>query len=175
MRPRLSWLFCAALLFGACGGDSAGTPTPPTSSPLGTLPASPTTEPVTTTTMPAEVYVLQEGDTPLEVAGQFGLTLEELDAYNSDVDGYRRFVVGAVVWVTPPPTTAATEPTAPFQPTAGLVAMTFTGAITPTEGDATDPGSGQLDFWPQLARIAASRAADSRCATHRCRVHPTSC
>lgn len=169
MRPRLSWLFCAALLLGACSADSQGTATTATALPIGTLPSSPpAADPVTVTTQPAEVYVLQAGDSPLEVARQFGLTLEELDAYNADIAGYRSFVVGAVVWVSPPPTTVPTTPPAPFQPTPGLVTMTLTGAITPDEGvlsDATDR-EGNLDFWPQVARIAATTASSDLTICH---------
>jgi hypothetical protein len=166
MRPRHFWLFCAAVLLSACAGDPGGTPDSATTPPIGTLPSSATagpgtTEAVTSTTTPAEVYVLQAGDTPSQVARQFGLTVAELDAYNSGVSGYRRFVVGAVVWVTPPPTAVPTEPAAAFLPTPGLVAMTFTGTVAADDGvrsDARD-GDGASDFWPLLARVASITAA----------------
>ena len=61
-----------------------------------------------------------------------------------------------------------TTPPAPFQPTPGLVTMTLTGAITPDEGvlsDATDR-EGNLDFWPQVARIAATTASSDLTICH---------
>ena len=168
MRPRLSWLFCAAALLAACGGGSGSDETAATSPPIGTLPSSPTTAAVTTTTTPAEVYVLQAGDTPSQVARQFGLTVEELDAYNAGVNGYSRFVVGAVVWVTPPPTTVPTEPAAAFQPTPGLVALTFTGTVAADDGVRADAreGDGLFDFWPLLARVAPITAGADLTVCH---------
>ena len=169
MRSRLTWLFCAAVLLAACGGDAADSPATSTTLVIGTLPASPsTTDATTPTTMPGEVYVLQAGDSPLAVARQCGLTLDELDAYNDGVKGYGSFVVGAVVWVSPPPTTVATTAPAEFLPTAGMVTMTFTGSITADDGVVADARGkqGQGNYWPMLARVAPLTAAADLTVCH---------
>jgi hypothetical protein len=169
MRSRLTWLFCAALSIVACGGGAAHSPATSTTLAIGTLPAAPpTTEAITPTTTPGEVYMLQAGDSPLAVARTFGLTLDELNAYNEGVSGYSGFLVGTVVWVTPPPTTVPTTAPAEFLPTAGMVTMTFTGSITADDGVVADARgrNGQSDYWPLLAHVAPFTAAADLTVCH---------
>lgn len=81
-----------ALLFAACGGDDASGPTRSTidlsqeSTAFIVRPTTPST--TTVAEVPGEVttnaqeYVVQAGDYPIKVATQFGVTLDEMVAFN---------------------------------------------------------------------------------------------
>jgi len=67
-----------SLVLAACGGEAAGSPTP-TATPVATV-----ATPIATATpdVPA-TYVVKSGDTGLEIAARFGITLEALAQANN--------------------------------------------------------------------------------------------
>lgn len=156
MRAWLVPIVTLSLGLTACG-DDGGSASNPQVTTLATAPgdssASPTSEPPPTT-LPAPVYVLQSGDSPSKVAAQFGLMLEDLAAYNEGWPAYQRFVAGSVIWVGPPPTSAPPTPTTAYEPTAGVVTLSFTGTIVGDDGVARDGDYGRM--LAALAPFAAS-------------------
>ncbi len=89
------------------------TPSPqpsPTATPTVALSPTPTQPPLPTPTpIPPQTYVVQRGDTLLSIATQFGLTVDELRAYNgmdSDI-----IVVGQELLIPPPTPTPGPTPT----------------------------------------------------------------
>ncbi len=89
----------------------------PTATATAVLTPSPTPEPLPTPTpIPPQSYIVQQGDTLLSIAAQFGVSTDELRAYNgmdSDI-----IVVGQEILIPPPTPTPGPTPTwDPSQPT----------------------------------------------------------
>ncbi len=82
----------------------------PTATPTVVLTPTPTSPPPPTPTpIPPQSYIVQQGDTLLSIATQFGLTVDELRAYNgmdSDI-----IVVGQELLIPPPTPTPGPTPT----------------------------------------------------------------
>lgn len=99
------------------------------------LQPTPTTAPPTATpTAAAVTYVVQAGDTPLGIANQFDISVDELLARNGlSVSDARRLRVGQVLLIA----NAAPPPTA--TPTATLVSATATSAPTWTSTPTSAP------------------------------------
>lgn len=126
----------------ACGGDTLGVATTvvnvtPTN--FATIPPVASTAPGTTTTLPAgavgseQTYVVQAGDTPLQVANKYGISLTALLAYNALVSPAQFPYPGETLKIPP----QAVAPTATQAPAAG----TPTGATTAPTG-VVGPGCG---------------------------------
>ncbi len=110
----------AAVALGLASPKAAATPTSeiptptlspsPTATPTVVLTPTPTSPPPPTPTpIPPQSYVVQQGDTLLSIATQFGLTVDELRAYNgmdSDI-----IVVGQELLIPPPTPTPGPTPT----------------------------------------------------------------
>lgn len=98
------------------------------------------TEPPTPTATPtaaAVTYVVQAGDTPLDIANQFSISVDELLALNGlSVNDARRLRVGQVLTIrTATPPTATPAPTA----TTANVTATPTPSATPSPGATNTP------------------------------------
>ncbi len=93
------------------------TPTP-TQTPTPTMTPTPT---VTPTPVPPQVYVVQAGDNLLEIAIEFGLTVDELKVYNNlesetIIAGDQLLIPPPTPTPGPPPTPKPGEPTATGEP-----------------------------------------------------------
>ncbi|MGB8858430.1 MAG: CapA family protein [Ilumatobacteraceae bacterium] len=160
----LGGLLVAAALASACGdsGSSGEGATTPTSSAT-TTSALPPIQVATTTTIPA-TYVLQAGDSPSLVADHFGLSVEALEAANAGNENYYRFLVGAEINLTPPPTTvppstvaaASTLPPTTPAPVSGRVTMAFSGDVLAHRAvnRAAAQADGTYDYRAMFANIA---------------------
>ena len=131
-----------AVLLAGCGDDATGArSTLAEIQPSSYVVREPAT---TTTTLPAgsvnadgtspveQVYTIQAGDYPGRVAELFGITVDELNNYNDDVEGYSAFYVGLEIKIPPganiPAATGSTD--------------TATETDTDTDTDtATDAGT----------------------------------
>lgn len=136
---------CAAMagtFMSACGGDTLGVATTvvnvtPTN--FATIPPVASTAPGTTTTLPAgavgseQTYVVQQGDTPLQVANKYGISLTALLAYNALVSPAQFPYPGETLKIPP----QAVAPAATTAPAPG----TPTGATTAPSG-VVGPGCG---------------------------------
>ena len=132
----------AGTFMSACGGDTLGVATTvvnvtPTN--FATIPPVASTAPGTTTTLPAgavgseQTYVVQAGDTPLQVANKYGISLTALLAYNALVSPAQFPYPGETLKIPP----QAVAPAASVAPTPGAP----TGATTAPTG-AVGPGCG---------------------------------
>ena len=143
-------MLAAAVLIASCSeSGGSGTASDATSPTSGSSPAAANTSAAVTTTTLPDTYVLAAGDSPSLLADRFGLTIAQLDQYNSGTPAYGGFLVGATIRLTPPPTTTAPPTTAP--PTTAL-ATTTTAAGTP--GQVTMSFTGDV-----LAHRVINRAA----------------
>lgn len=109
----------------------------PTPTELPTQTATPTSAPLT--------YVVQAGDTPLGIASQFDISVDELLALNGmSVNDARRLRVGQVLII------AAAAP-APVTPTATATTANATASPSPT----TTPTPGATNTPPPTTRVEA--------------------
>lgn len=136
----------AGTFMSACGGDTLGVATTvvnvtPTN--FATIPPVASTAPGTTTTLPAgavgseQTYVVQAGDTPLQVANKYGISLTALLAYNALVSPAQFPYPGETLKIPP----QAVAPAATVAPTPGAAPGATPGATTAPTG-AVGPGCG---------------------------------
>ncbi|MFM7488946.1 MAG: LysM peptidoglycan-binding domain-containing protein [Actinomycetota bacterium] len=118
MRTRSMSIVIGLLALSACGGDdTAGVDSLPL---LTAAPATAAPSAESTTTLPAvqEYYTIQQGDTLFGIAKSFGVTLEDLIAFNGIADpdaieaGQRLKIppVGVSIPTVAPSTTTTTTP-----------------------------------------------------------------
>jgi len=152
------------------GGITTGTILQPTA----TIPLpTPTPIPPTATATPAAVtYTVRAGDTPAEIAGQFGITINELLAANGlTLNDARRLRVGQVLTIvtaaTPAPTPTSTTasatatPTLPAAPTAtntpaSTVRVDAPVLRSPENGSFLSCNSNNALIWLPVAYIRES-------------------
>lgn len=127
-------------LLAACGGDSATTATtmkPLTSTNFATVP--PVDE--TTTTVAAnqvpeqQVYTIQAGDFLSKIATQFGVTIEDIVAYNEWADGVNHVLIPGAEILIPG------GGTPPADPAGGTTTVPVTGGQTTTTAAAVATGA----------------------------------
>lgn len=154
-----------ALLLAACGGSDGGA----TQSTVDLSEASTAfivREPVTTpaaeavvvadsTTTASQDYTVQSGDYPLKVANQFGVSLEELIAFNEWAGANEFPFPGTVIKIPPGGTVAPAADTGAAATTGGAAATTAPPVTIPPAGDNCAAGKYTIADGDYEGKVAA--------------------
>ena len=104
------------------------------------VPATPSNTPTPTVTPTPIIYTIQKGDTLLEVARAFGVTVREIQAVNG-IEDARRLWIGQEILI-PTRKKRAAEPTVVPTPTPVALKIVGLGLLPDTGGQPVVPGGG---------------------------------
>ena len=162
-------LVIGAMLLAACGGSSDDAAAESTIALSQESTAFVVRPPVTTVAAPADTvledgsvstaaqdYTVQSGDYPLKVANQFGVTLDELIAFN-EWGGVAEFPYpGEVIKIPPGATAAGATTTVAAAPAAEAAATTQPAVTIPDAGDNCGEGEYTIVAGDYEGKVAAA-------------------